>query len=113
MQIFLQPDPADPDNGLDDDGDGFVDECEVVLVENRGTADETRTVLVRRVQELLQGELPNGADDNGNGLVDERGFCIEQISDGAGVTIRLTVLRRRPEGGIDTQTVGTTVWLRN
>lgn len=113
MQILLQYDPAETDNGLDDDADGMIDECEVVLVENRGTANERRTVLVRRVQELLQGELANGADDNGNGLVDERGFNVERISDGAGLVLRLTVLRRLPEGGLDTQTVETTVWLRN
>ncbi len=113
LELRLQYDPAEINNGLDDDSDGFIDECEVVLIENQGAANESQTVLVRRVQELLQGELPNGIDDNGNGLIDETGFCIEQIGGGSGLTLRLSVQRRRPEGGVDTQTVQTTVWLRN
>jgi prepilin-type N-terminal cleavage/methylation domain-containing protein len=113
LELRLQYDPAELNNGLDDDSDGFIDECEVILIENQGTADESQTVLVRRVQELLQGEAANGLDDNGNGLIDERGFCVEQIGDGSGLTLRLSVQRRRPGGGVDLQTVQTTVWLRN
>lgn len=113
FELRLQYDPGEINNGLDDDSDGFIDECEVVLIENQGTAEESQTVLVRRVQELLQGEIPNGLDDNGNGLIDETGFCVEQLGDGSELLLRLSVQRRRAEGGVSVQTVQTSVWLRN
>ena len=112
-ELRFQPDPRDPNNGLDDDNDGFVDEGEVLLITDKGGVDERQTVLIRRVQALLEGELPNGLDDNGNGLIDETGFCIEHLVGGNGLTIRLSVLRKQPGNDVDVHTVETTVWLRN
>lgn len=81
-RVAFEYEPADPDDGLDNDGDGLIDEGRLVWFENPGLAGERRTVLCSHVSEALEGELPgNGLDDNGNGLIDERGFCIEFVDD--------------------------------
>lgn len=79
------------DDGIDNNGNGLVDEGQVVLTEDVGTATERRRVLTRWVPELLEGEIENGVDDNGNGLVDERGFTV--VLAGETVTVMLTLQR--------------------
>lgn len=101
----------DPDNGIDDDGDGLIDEGEVVLRRNVGAADEQRVVLVRDVPELLEGEASNALDDNGNGLFDEPGFCLSR--DGNVVEISLTLQRPGRGGRPVIRTRTTSVLLRN
>jgi len=110
-QLSLQYEPSELDNGIDDDGDGFIDECRVVLTEDLGQPEERSVVLVNSVREFLEGELPDGADNNGNGLDDERGLCFE-VQESA-LTIRLTLLRRLPEGGVGLQSLSTSVGFRN
>jgi hypothetical protein len=96
---------------VDNDGDGRIDEGQVVWIENPGIPGERRMVWARNVADLLEGELDNDADDNGNGLVDERGLSFEAVGDV--LTIRLTCERldegRRPLR----KTVTTAVRLRN
>jgi len=99
------------DNGLDDDGDGFVDEGQVALIRDQGGPDQQRSVLVKSVREFLEGETPGGGDENGNGLVDERGFCLEV--QGESLVIRLSVQRSDPQVGVILRTMQTTVHLRN
>jgi hypothetical protein len=99
------------DNGLDDDGDGLIDEHRLVLTLRPGQIDEARVVIVNDVAELLEGELWNGADDNGNGLVDERGFCV--ALDEAGLCLRLTIQRATPRGEVVVRTQTDTLFLRN
>lgn len=111
VDIALEYEPNEFDNGVDDDGDGFIDECQVVLTENFGQIDERRVVLVNGVREFLEGELPDGVDNNGNGIEDERGLCFE-IQDDA-LVIRLTLLGLQPEGGVTLRTLETVVGLRN
>ena len=87
----LYDETGEIDDGLDNNGNGLVDEGRVVLTENLGGADERDRILARRVRELLEGELDNGVDDNGNGLVDEKGFSFERM--GESLVIRMTMER--------------------
>jgi type II secretory pathway pseudopilin PulG len=109
--IRLQEDPEDPDDGVDNNGNGVIDERRVVRIENVGEANERTVVVTRWVREYLEGEVPNGVDDNGNGLVDERGLAIE--CSGSSWTLRLTIERPDTNGNLRTRTVETTVTPRN
>lgn len=111
VDIRLEYEPGELDNGLDDDDDGMVDECRVVLIENVGEADERNVVLISSVREFLAGEIPNGLDDNGNGLEDERGLCFE--AQGNTLVVRLSVMRRDQDRRITLQTLETRVGVRN
>jgi prepilin-type N-terminal cleavage/methylation domain-containing protein len=110
-QIVLEPSPTDPDNGLDDDGDGTIDDCVVVWIRDPGGANE-RQVICRGVPELLAGEIAgNGLDDNGNGLLDERGLAFDFF--GSGLRVQLSVVERDKEGRALLRTVQRSVWFRN
>lgn len=110
-RIEFQYTATDPNDGFDNDGDGFVDDGDVVLTLDRGTADERAVVLVRQVAELEQGELANGIDDNGNGLVNEQGLNFSL--NGNQLTISLTLVGRDADGRDVVRTVSTAVTLRN
>lgn len=88
-RIAFEYTSADPDDGEDNDGNGLVDDGQVVWTRDPGGPDEVRQVLCRHVPELLEGELPNGEDDNGNGLEDEMGLAFDFR--GNTVTVRLTL----------------------
>ncbi|HEX6882089.1 MAG TPA: hypothetical protein VF530_01850 [Planctomycetota bacterium] len=103
--------PGELDNGLDDDGDGLIDEGLVVLVLDAGGADEQELVLARGVRELAEGEQANGLDDNGNGLVDERGLALAR--DGRDLRLYLTLEGLARDGMRVTRAIETTVWARN
>lgn len=105
-------DPAEANNGADDDGDGLVDEGVLVLIEDQGLATENRRVLVRGLAEYAEGELRNGIDDNGDGLIDEPGFAIERMGDALQVTV---TLEQRPPGREETiqRTLRSSILLRN
>lgn len=110
-QIQLAMETGELDNGLDDNGNGLIDECCVILVPD--TANPAVDVrLGGYVREFAEGEVPNLADDNGNGLRDERGLSFEH--DGSGtLTIRLTLERRASGGRLVDFTVQTAVRMRN
>lgn len=92
-RIRVEPSPADPADGVDNDGNGLIDEGQVVWIERDGEPDERRHVLVRHVARAAEREVPgNGADDNGNGITDEGGFSL--VWDTETVTVRLTLERR-------------------
>jgi hypothetical protein len=99
------------DDGLDNNGNGLIDEGRLILTENAGEVDERRLVLTRWVAERLAGETQNGLDDNGNGLVDESGFVVERA--GETLVVHLTVQRRDAGGLLMTRTARTSVRLRN
>ena len=111
IRLRLEREPGEADDGLDNDGDGLVDEGRVVRTVAPGTPAELSTVLVGGVAELLDGELANGVDDNGNLLVDEAGLSFS--SEGDVVTIRLTCQRQDEAGRLLTKTGLTAVRLRN
>ena len=99
------------DDGLDNDGDGLVDEGMVVLMRDFGGLNEPEIVLCRGVREYLEGEVEDANDENGNLLVDEKGLTFD-LRDGA-LSIRLSLQRVDSEGVVVTRTFETTVWLRN
>lgn len=77
-RLTFEYDPDELDDGLDNDGDGLVDEGRAVWIRDPGGAGERRVVLAWPVPEVSLGEIPgNGIDDDGNGLVDEDGLAFE------------------------------------
>lgn len=110
-RLELEYEAGELDDGLDNNGNGLIDECRLSLIENPGAPGEQRRVLTRWVAERLQGELLNGLDDNGNGLVDERGFTLERV--GRAVIVRLTLQRRTVDGGLAQRTSQSSVRPRN
>ena len=103
--------PRDPEDGIDNNGNGLVDECELWLVRDVDLATEYRSLLSQNVASFLEGETENLADDNGNGLMDERGLSMELR---AGLLlINLSTQARNPSGGVMTLTAETAVRLRN
>jgi prepilin-type N-terminal cleavage/methylation domain-containing protein len=97
------------DDGLDNDGDGLVDEGALVLTRDVG-GTERRVVLCNGVAELLEGETADGADDNGNGVKDEAGFNVHRQGDV--LFVRLSVEGTTEQGSI-VRTLETAVRLRN
>lgn len=103
--------PGEIDNGQDDDGNGLVDDGQLVWIENEGLPGERRVVFGHGLCEFLPGETFNGADDDGDGLIDERGLCFSL--DGNVLTIHLGLQGRSPTGITLTKVVETSVFLRN
>jgi prepilin-type N-terminal cleavage/methylation domain-containing protein len=102
---------ADPDDGVDNDGDGLVDECSVAWVENQGLVTERSRRIGEWVRESLEDEIPdNGVDDNGNGLIDEPGLAF--APDGERLTVWLT-LERMVSGNRITFTAQRSIAFRN
>ena len=79
----------DPDDGIDNDNDGLIDEGLLVLTRDVGLVTERSIVLCTNVREMAAGEQANGADDNGNGLIDEAGFCVQRTTDL--LTVRISI----------------------
>jgi hypothetical protein len=64
------------DDGLDNNDNGMIDECRLVLLPDvLGGGPEIG--LAGYVTRFAEGELANGIDDNGDGDVDEPGFSID------------------------------------
>ena len=108
-RLAFEYEPDENDNGLDDNGDGRVDEGQLVLTRDMG-GTERRTVLCNGVAELLEGEIANGADDNGNGVIDECGFNVHR--EGEVLFLRLTLEEPDATGTI-VRTLETSIRLRN
>jgi len=86
-------------------------DARVLWLQNPGELGERRVVWCNVVRPFLEGEEQNGIDDNGNGLIDEKGLSF--TLQGNMVTIRLTLERARSNGETITNTVETSVTLRN
>jgi hypothetical protein len=99
------------DDGVDNDGNGAIDDGMVVWIEDEGQATEKRVTLVSDVSEYLPGEEPDGADNNENGLVDERGLAFEL--DGEVLKIRLALEVLGPSGYPITKAGEISVFIRN
>ena len=96
-QVAFEYGPDEPNDGIDNDGDGFVDEGRIVHRLRVGTADEQAIILCSDVLEILDGEIAgNLVDDNGNGLVDETGLAFDFES--GRLNVRVTVGRLHPDG---------------
>jgi hypothetical protein len=88
-----------------------VDEEQVLWRKNPGMPGELRVAWCNVVRPYLDGEVFNGSDDNANGVIDEKGLAF--VIDRDAVTIRLSLERIGPAGEPITQTVQTTVTVRN
>ena len=110
-RLAFEHDPRELDDGLDNNGNGLVDEGQIVLREDFGGPGERAHVITRWVRELAAGETANGADDNGNGLVDEAGFLVERFDET--LVVRLTLEQRDGEGRSRTRTARTSTRMRN
>jgi len=110
-RIELLIDPRETDNGVDDDGDGLVDERRLVWTINVGTGNQRSTTLCNGIPELMAGETINALDDNGNGVLDEAGFNIRRVGDL--LTVRLSVQQAFGEGQMATSTMETSIVLHN
>lgn len=105
---------GDPDDGVDNDSDGLVDEGDLVLIPDTSDPDSPNVVIATGVAEMTAGEIAgNGIDDNGNGLVDEPGLCFAWDNDALVVRILVTLQRVGTQGQVYTRTSETTVGIRN
>ena len=110
-QITYQMEAGEVDDGLDNDGDGMIDEGMVVLTRDVGGAGQISTVLCSGVAELLDGEVGNLVDDNGNDMDDESGFCLQTL--GNLLIVRLTLLETDQDGKVLSRTVENSIRMRN
>lgn len=110
-RIELQMAPGEADNGVDDDGDGLVDERALVLTLDVGTADQRSAILCDQITELFVGETANALDDNGNGIADERGFNLHRTGDV--LEVRVSVGVPGPSGSVISAAVETSFRIRN
>jgi len=109
--LALVLEESELDNDRDDDGDGLVDEHEVLFTQDVGGPDELTVSLAKGLAEYAAGELPNGLDDDGNGQIDERGLSFVRTGDT--LTVRATLLFPSPGGRVRARTLETTVFPRN
>lgn len=91
LRLVAEREAGETDDGTDENGNGLIDEYQLVLVTDDGLPSERRTVIGTGIAELAGGEVLNGIDDNGNGLVDEAGFNVTR--DGDLLILRLTTER--------------------
>lgn len=111
-RFVLMPESGDPDDGVDNNNNGVVDEKRVIWFENFGLPGQQSRVLCSGVRDALEGEVSaNGVDDNANGLIDEEGLVF--TFDGERVTIQLTLEVRDSFGVVLRHTVGRVIALRN
>jgi prepilin-type N-terminal cleavage/methylation domain-containing protein len=111
-RIAFEYEAGEINDGVDNNGNGLVDEGRVVFTRNVGAGNEQRVILCDNVREYLQGEPPpNGVDDNGNGVIDEHGFNIRRV--GNVLTIRLSLEGRNPGQPAYVRTLETSISLRN
>lgn len=100
LQELRPQSPAnDPVDGIDNDGDGLVDERHLVWIRDLAAPAIRPMVVCRNVAVNLRGELNNAADDNGNGLIDEPGACFT-IQDGI---VRFFLTTESSDIGMTTQ----------
>jgi len=112
QRLAFEYDDLEADDGIDNDGDGLVDEGRLVYVVDVGGANQRR-VLARDVAEAPPGEvLGNGLDDDDNDVADDRGFSF--VLTDSTLTLRLTLERvDHATNGTLVQTYERTVALRN
>jgi prepilin-type N-terminal cleavage/methylation domain-containing protein len=111
-RLLFERDDGELDDGLDNDGDGLVDEGRVVWVREPGAPDERRNVLATGVPETGMGEIAgNAADDDGNGLEDEGGLAFEVV--GGRMRIALTLVWLDEGGELQEIAAERSVTMRN
>lgn len=98
-------------DGLDNNGNGLVDEGRLVMTRDLGGPNQISVTLCTNLSRYLEGELAGGGDENGNGLTDELGFNIQRVGDV--LTVRLSIEERSGAGENVIRTTETSVRLRN
>lgn len=111
VRFSLELEDGETDDGVDNNGNGLIDERKLVYTRDVDGLTPVSVVLAHGVREYLEGELPNGEDDNGNGLQDEAGLSFEL--DGGRLVLRLSLAERNARGEEQVYTVQTSVRLRN
>lgn len=111
QQLLFEADPADPQGGGDNDGDGLVDEGRLVFVRDVGALNERRIALASNVPRLDPDELANNLDDDGDGVIDEAGFNIVRV--GEIFTLRLVISEPGPGGAREIGRAEASLRLRN
>ena len=109
--LDFQYEEGELDDGIDNNGNGLIDEGMVVLTLDKGTGNDRRIVLCHGVSEWGLGEAPSNADDNGNGVEDEMGFNIQRVDDL--LYLRLTLEALDSQGTLVQRAMTTSVRLRN
>ena len=110
-RLVLEYDIGEIDDGIDNDGDGVIDECALVLIRDDGGPNEIRVILCHSVREFLEGEVDNDDDDNGNQIEDEAGFNVHE--EGGLLVLRLTIEERSDDVGTIVKTLQTAIRVRN
>jgi type II secretory pathway pseudopilin PulG len=113
-RIAWEIEPGEVDNNnIDDNGNGLIDEGQVVLTLAPGQPTEQRVIIATDVAKLAAGEIFNGADDNGNGLIDEGGlwFAVDPVT--RLLSVGLTLQRVTRQGELLTASVQSQIVLRN
>jgi hypothetical protein len=101
------------DDGVDNNNNGLIDEGQIELLPDAVGAPNEVIGLGSYVREYLAGETPDGADNNANGVIDERGLCMTYDAATQTVTVRVTLERFDPLGGLVTRTVENSAQIRN
>ncbi len=109
-RFTMQLDASEAADGIDNDGDGLVDENDLVWIENPGDADARTSIWATGLSPFLAGETDNDADDNGNGLVDEAGLSF--VLEGELLTLRMT-MQASIQGQLTQRTVETSIRIQN
>ncbi len=110
-RLELVFEPGEVDDGADNDGDGMVDEGQLVYTRAFGTPQAMPIVLATGVAEFAAGETFDGTDENGNGAIDERGLALS--FDGTRLRIELCLERPDGKGGVVRATISTSATCRN
>lgn len=109
--VGFQYEAGEIDDGVDNNGNGLVDEGVLVLTLNVDAANEKDVIICHGVSELGEGETLNLADDNGNGVKDEQGFNVHLVGDV--LVLHLTLEAIDQNGVLFQRTVETGVRFRN
>jgi len=75
-RIQLELMAGEIDDGLDNNGNGMIDECRLVFIPDV-FGGGPQVGLAGFVTRFAEGEIANGVDDNGDGNVDEPGFSFD------------------------------------
>ena len=104
--------PGELDDGIDNNGNGLIDEGILVLTRDAGLPGAQRIVLCSNLRETFPGEiLGNLADDNGNGVNDESGFNASIVDNV--LTLRLCIEVPSFEGTTVIRELTTSTRMRN
>jgi hypothetical protein len=110
-RLALASEPGETNDGVDQDGDGLIDEGQLTWTRDVGGPAQRSVVLASNVPELAEGETFDGTDENGNGLVDEGGFSLSY--DGQLLRVSLTLEQSDPATGPQAASLTTFLRCRN